>query len=55
MFVELSKVIYTVNGTAVPFVYAGAVWSTATDVSPDRFSKKDLSNGYLITLAVSTQ
>ena len=41
------------NGTANPLLLTGGAYSIATEVFPDRFSSDDLTNGYLVTLAVS--
>lgn len=43
----------TVNGTANPLLLTGGAYSIATEVFPDRFSTDELTNGYLVTLAVS--
>lgn len=43
----------TVNGSSTPTFLAAGAYSIATEVFPDRFSPEELTNGYLVTLAVS--
>ncbi|KZP10712.1 alpha beta-hydrolase [Athelia psychrophila] len=45
---------FSVNSTALPVFSAGGVYSIATEVFPDRFSKSELTNGYLVSLAPQT-
>lgn len=53
VFVQTITLAISVNATALPFVIAGAAFSIATEVFPERFSKTELTNGYLATLGVS--
>jgi len=45
---------FSANTSAVPLYLTSTAYSTATNVFPDRFSSKDLTNAYLVTLAPQT-
>ncbi|KZP02488.1 alpha/beta-hydrolase [Athelia psychrophila] len=45
---------FSANLTAGPLFWTSGAFSIATEVFPDRFSKSELTNGYLVTLAPQT-